>query len=401
MTDSTLTTAQDFISLLHEKMKQVNPGIADLELDEFRYAFEGLNLSDAWKLTKLDSMQQIEKKVNSVDFYEAVQLKPRQEGRVVMDESILNLTRMLFAGLVAGEYPVDWVNEHFYFDTRGFYFLHRTVYFTPEITSHLGNKPWRQFQSRRSEFDHVQALGYKAFQKVNAETDECFLNLMQKMTAVKGLPVLIAIAGQTAAGKTEIVDRLRRAFENAGRKVTSMEMDNFLTDRDFREEHGIDSRGKDALHYDLFVEALKDICRGKSISIPRYDFIRATSSHDMNGILRPGCEPVEIAAADVIFMEGNFPFLLPEVADLISIKVMYLTDDEIRMKRKWKRDMDYRKKYDLMYFLNRYFREQFIMAEQVYIPQLNLCDIAVDTTSAAIWLTEECRLAFGNETDIE
>jgi hypothetical protein len=53
--------------------------------------------------------------------------------------------------------------------------------------------------------------------------------------------------------------------------------------------------------------------------------------------------------------------------------------------------MDYRKKYDLMYFLNRYFREQFLMAESVYRPQMALCDILVDTTGATIWLTPQVR----------
>lgn len=68
------------------------------------------------------------------------------------------------------------------------------------------------------------------------------------------------------------------------------------------------------------------------------------------------------------------------------MKVVYLTDDEIRLKRKWKRDMDYRKKYDVTYFLNRYFREQFLMAESAYIPQMEKCDLLVDTTRAEIWL---------------
>lgn len=76
---------------------------------------------------------------------------------------------------------------------------------------------------------------------------------------------------------------------------------------------------------------------------------------------------------------------------MIGIKVMYLTDDAVRIQRKWKRDMDYRKKYHLMYFLNRYFREQFLMAESVYRPQMALCDILVDTTGAAIWLTPQVR----------
>ncbi len=72
--------------------------------------------------------------------------------------------------------------------------------------------------------------------------------------------------------------------------------------------------------------------------------------------------PIEIEPADIIFIEGNFPFLIEEVLHLIGIKVVYLTDDPIRLKRKWKRDIDYRKKYEPNYFRNRYFKDQFIMA---------------------------------------
>ncbi len=396
MSVSSRSSLQDCLPALYEKMKSVCPGMADLELDEFHYACEGVHLADGWEAVKPDSMLEIERKVNNINFYEAVQLKPRIGGRIVMDENILNLTRMLCVGLVTEAYPPDWIKKHFYFDIRGFYFLHRTAYFTPEIEAHLAYKPWRKFESRRDLFDHVQSVGYKLFQQANAEVDECFLSTIQKLAALKGLPVIIAIAGQTAAGKTEIVERLREAFERTGRKVIGIEMDNFLTDRDFREEHGIDSRGKEALHYELFKQSLMDIYHGKAISIPRYDFVRATSSHDMQGNLRPGCTPIYVPAADVIFMEGNFPFLLPEIASMISLKVVYLTDDEIRLKRKWKRDMEYRKKYELMYFLNRYFREQYIMAEEVYRPQMKTCDMLVDTTNAEIWLTTDLQKVLGD-----
>jgi uridine kinase len=103
--------------------------------------------------------------------------------------------------------------------------------------------------------------------------------------------------------------------------------------------------------------------------------------------LKPGGVPVEIEPADIIFMEGNFPFLLEEIAHLINIKVVYLTDDPVRMKRKWKRDIDYRKKYEPTYFRNRFFKEQFIMAQIAFIPQLETCDILVDTTGASLWTT--------------
>jgi len=56
------------------------------------------------------------------------------------------------------------------------------------------------------------------------------------------------------------------------------------------------------------------------------------------------------------------------------------------LKRKWKRDIDYRKKYDISYFCYRYFRTQYLRAVDVYQPLMEVCDMVVDTTSAAIWL---------------
>lgn len=389
MTKQSQVDINEFAKNLYTRLQQICPGIGDMELYEFRYALEGLTPPAGWETVSPASMNDIEKQVCDIKFYESIQLKPYSGRRMVMDEKVLNLSRMLACGLAWDIYPVEWINQHFFFDIRGFYFLHRTVYFTPEIAAYLGGQPWRKFPDHRLVFSHIQSIGYKAFHTANAKVDQCFIDTIERLSERKGLPVLIAIAGQTAAGKTEIVSRLHEHFKISGKQVTSIEMDNFLTDRDYREEHGIDSRGMDALHYELFKQALADICNGKRISIPMYDFISATSSHDLEGRLKPGCSPIEVEPADVIFMEGNFPFLLPEVASLIDIKVVYLTDDDIRLKRKWKRDMDYRKKYDLMYFLNRYFREQYIMAEEIYRPQMMLCDMVVDTTNAAVWLTPE------------
>ncbi len=86
--------------------------------------------------------------------------------------------------------------------------------------------------------------------------------------------------------------------------------------------------------------------------------------------------PIEIEPADIIFIEGNFPFLLEKVVHLIGIKVVYLTDDPVRLKRKWSRDIDFRKKYEPTYFRNRFFKDQFIMAEDCLPAQLEVCDLS-------------------------
>jgi uridine kinase len=378
-----------FSATLFEIMKRINPGIEDLELYEFRYGLNNLIPEGGWETVELDSMADIEKQVNERAFYDSIKIKPKVDERIVLDETVLRLTRMLLVGLVTGKYPEAWVNKHFYFDIRGFYFLHYTLYFTEKVLAHFDGKPFRQFKQKQKQFERYQEVGYKEFRTANARVDELFIESVKKLIAARGTPILLAIAGPTAAGKTEIVERLQEAFERDGKKIASIEMDNFLTDRDEREAKGIFTQGKQALHFGLFRQSLEDICRGKKIIIPRYDFVFATSSHDNAGNLKPDGVPIEIEPADIIFIEGNFPFLIEEVVHLIGIKVVYLTDDPVRLKRKWKRDIDYRKKYEPTYFRNRFFKDQFIMAQIAYRPQMEICDMTVDTTGAALWTTPE------------
>ena len=390
MNVSNLFTPGLFSEALYEKMQAINAGVEEMELYEFRYALKNLVPGDGgWAAVELAAREDIERHIRSHEFYTGIQIKPRLGDQIVLDEPIVRLSQMLFVGLVTGEYPAEWVRAHFYFDIRGFYFLTRTVYFTDAVLAHLGGAPFRAFEQKQRRFERAQDLGYKAFKEANAEVDRAFIEIVHRLVAAKGTPVVLAIAGPTAAGKTEIVERLRHSFEQAGKRVASIEMDNFLTDRDQREERGIYTLGREAIHFEQFKQGLEALCRGERITIPRYDFYDGTSSHDLHGRLKPGCVPIEIDPADLIFMEGNFPFLLDEVVPLIGIKVVYLTDDAVRMKRKWKRDIDYRKKYEPTYFRNRYFRGQFLMAQKCYRPQMQRCDLVVDTTGAAIWATPE------------
>lgn len=390
MSDSTITSDPVlFAEALFRAMDKFCPAIGDLELYEFVYCLENVIPKEGWNAIVPESKSAIEKNVRDFDFFKRIEINRKVDGKIVLDAKILDLTRMLFVGLVTGEYDTEWLERYFYFDVRGFFFLVRTEYFTQEVLRHFDGKPYIRFTQGQRSFDHLQGMGYREFKQANLEVDTRFIEYVLRLIDYKKTPILLAIAGPTAAGKTEIVERLTDTLVHDGRRVTSIEMDNFLTDRDYREAHGIDSEGRLALHFDLLKQALSEITQGKQVSIPRYDFVKATSSHDISGNLKPNGVPIEVEPADIIFMEGNFPFLLEEIVDLIGIKIVYLTDDPVRLKRKWRRDMDYRKKYDLNYFRNRYFKDQFIMAQVAYIPQLELCDMAVDTTGAAIWVSRE------------
>jgi uridine kinase len=381
-----LNSPAHFSTVLFEIMKRINPGVDELALLEFRYALEGLLPEGGWETVKLDSCEMMGKQIGSREFYESIQLRPWEGDRIVLDKRIADITRMLFAGLVSGDYSEAWVRQKFYFDVRGFYFLPRTIYFADEVTAHFGGKPYRSFEQRQKRLERYQGIGYCDFQEANLEIDRAFIEVIEKIVAVRGTPILITLAGPTAAGKTEITERLCNELKSMGKSITSIEVDNFLLDREYRDDKPM---GKESTHFELFLSSLQQILQGKSITIPRYDFVGATSSHDLNGNLKPGSTSLVIEPADVIFMEGNFPFQMDEIAGLIGIKAVYLTDDPIRLKRKWKRDIDYRKKYDPAYFRNRFFRTQYLRAEDIYRPLMKVCEIVVDTTGAALWVTPE------------
>ena len=180
----------------------------DLAFYEFRYALENYFPEKGWESIESISKAEIERMVEDQAFYESIEHKPKIGERIVLDRQIFHLNQVLFAGLVRRDYSVEWVKTHFYFDVRGFFFLPRNIYFTEEVLNHLGRKPYQSFEPKQQQLDRYQGVGYLDFMKANEEIDHAFLDCIQKVIAAKGTPILITLAGPTAAGKTEITERL-------------------------------------------------------------------------------------------------------------------------------------------------------------------------------------------------
>jgi uridine kinase len=375
-----------FSETLYQKMDLIDPGISELELYEFRYALDLITPNNGWKTIPLMETESIETLIQQPDFYENVKIKPMKNNRIILDEKVAWLTRLLFVGLVTEKYSPQWVKKFFYFDIRGFIFLVRTKYYTEAILEHFEGHPFVQFAPGQKALEKYQDIGYKEYKEANRVIDQAFIDALKKVIATKGTPLLLTLVGPSAAGKTEIVSRLSEELTREGKSITSIEMDNFFKDRDFRDGKPMD---KEVIHFDLFQQCMKTLLQGKTASMPKYYSAQSISTHDLNSNLRPGQTPLQVEPADIILLEGNFPFYIPEIAPLIGIKIVYLTDDPIRLKRKWRRDIDYRRKYDPVYLCNRYFRTQFLRAREVYLPMMEISDMVVDTTAASLWLTPE------------
>ncbi len=364
-------------------MQEINPGISELEFYEFQYALKNLQPVEGWEKILPEPMETLLEKIARPEFFANIQLKPRNGDQVVLDETITALTRQLFVGLVEELYPADWVNQHFYFDVRSFVFLVRTVYLTAPIRQRFGGLPYRNFEAKQALLDNEFEVGYKEFAQANQEIDPAFIEVVRSWISARDTPLLLTIVGPTASGKSEITMRLLDSLRLAGFSCGAVEMDNFYKDRVYRDGRPMTS---EVIHYPLFIESINALLQGEAADIPCYDFIQATSSHDLDGNLRPGQSIQTIQPADIIILEGNFPFHIPEIARLIDLKIVYFAEDPIRLKRKWKRDVDFRKKYDPNYLVNRYFRTQSQRNQEIYQPMMQCCDIIVDTTNAQLWL---------------
>ncbi|HOZ37524.1 MAG TPA: hypothetical protein PLH64_02130 [Anaerolineaceae bacterium] len=378
-----LVDPKQFTTDLFVKLQQINPGVAELELYEFQYALKNLQPAEGWASVQPESIETLLERIATPEFFANIQLKPKHNDQIILDNMIVSLTRELFVGLVEGLYPIQWVDQHFYFDVRAFVFFVRTAYLTPTIRQRFGSAPYKSFEARQALLKNKFEVGYKEFAKANQETDQTFIRVVQSLISSSSTPLLLTIVGPTASGKSEITARLLQSLKESGFSCTSVEMDNFYKDRIFRDGRPMDAA---VIHYPLFIEAINALLRGEAAVIPRYDFIQATSSHDLDGLLRPGQSTQTIQPADIIILEGNFPFHIPEIARLINLKIVYFADDPSRLKRKWKRDVDFRKKYDPHYLANRYFRTQFQRNQEIYQPMMQCCDIIVDTSNAHLWL---------------
>lgn len=108
-----LHNPEQFSQILYQKMQVINPAVADLELFEFRYALVNLLPKTGWESMVVAEPLIIEEMVNSRNFYELIQLRPKVNGKPVMDDQIIHLTQMLFTGLVIDKYSSDWISELF------------------------------------------------------------------------------------------------------------------------------------------------------------------------------------------------------------------------------------------------------------------------------------------------
>ncbi len=109
---------------------------------------------------------------------------------------------------------------------------------------------------------------------------------------------LALIAGPSSSGKTTFSKRLAVQLMAHGLKPYPLEMDRYFVDRAQtpRDEHGeLDFEALEAVDLPLFNEQMADLISGKTVALPRFDFVA--------GLRVPG-EAVQLSPDQILIIEG-------------------------------------------------------------------------------------------------
>ena len=144
--------------------------------------------------------------------------------------------------------------------------------------------------------------------------------------------LVIGIAGGTGSGKTTLMKNLINQF---GGNVTVLSHDNYYKRHDelpYEERCKLNYDEPAAFDTSLMVYHLDQLCHGRAIECPVYDFTVHNRSN----------ETIHIEPRPVIIVEGILIFENEALRNLMDIKLFVDTDADIRLCRRIKRDVNKR-----------------------------------------------------------
>jgi uridine kinase len=143
-------------------------------------------------------------------------------------------------------------------------------------------------------------------------------------------PLIIGIAGGSGSGKSTVARKVAEALSQSS--VAFLDMDAYY--RNFahlpmEERKRVNWDHPEAFDTELLVSQVRELCAGRSVDKPVYDFVSHTRS--------PRTQRVN--PADVLVLDGILLFVDEELRTLCDVKVFVDADADIRVVRRLKRDV--------------------------------------------------------------
>jgi uridine kinase len=143
-------------------------------------------------------------------------------------------------------------------------------------------------------------------------------------------PLVIGLAGGSGSGKTTIAQSIVEAVGPGD--VVLIQHDAYYRDQThlpLEERAKVNYDHPDSLETDLLVEHLRVLLAGRAIERPVYDFT----------VHNRAAETVEVEPHPVILVEGILVLTEPDLRDLMDLKIYVDTDADLRIARRWERDI--------------------------------------------------------------
>ncbi len=146
-------------------------------------------------------------------------------------------------------------------------------------------------------------------------------------------PVIIAVAGGSASGKTTVVNKIIEGFDH--KNVIVIKHDDYYKDQSemtMEERYKVNYDHPFSLDNDLMFHQIVQLINGEEIIKPTYDF----ENHNRSS------KTEKISATDIIILEGILILEDERIRDLCDIKLFVEADDDLRFIRRLQRDMSER-----------------------------------------------------------
>jgi uridine kinase len=147
------------------------------------------------------------------------------------------------------------------------------------------------------------------------------------------IPMLIGIAGGTGSGKTTVARKLTDALPAGG--ATLIQHDWYYRDRSHlspEERAAVNFDEPDALENDRLLHDLRALKAGHAVDCPDYDF----ATHTRAFVTR------HVEPRPIVIVEGILLFAVPAVRDAFDLRLFVDTDDDVRLLRRIRRDIEER-----------------------------------------------------------
>ena len=179
--------------------------------------------------------------------------------------------------------------------------------------------------------------------------------------------LIIGIAGGTGSGKTTVVNKIVQHLPEG--EVCVIPQDSYYKSTDnlsFEERTKINFDHPRAIDFDLLIQHLKALKKGKTINQPVYSFATHNRTKDV----------IKTHPRKVVIVEGILIFNNEELRNLFDIKIFVHADTDERLIRRVRRDILERGR-DIEEVLNRYQTTLKPMHQQFIEPTKNFADIII------------------------